>query len=164
MKTSKYLAIITGVFVILSGDVKAQEGCDGPVFWPGSTTGTCACVPLGGCGSPSVTTMNDYYSCGGNTTATCNSKIDKVGGTQTCTTTFDSAAYQVAINAWELCPFFCGPRPTVCTFTLCTLSTPPTPIMASVHTGSDGTCPYAYNDRLPSKQRLVFLLSLQPTS
>lgn len=75
------VGIIAGLAVL---SAKAQEGCNGPVFVPGFTTGTCACantIPIGSgnCSSGTVTVRNDYTRCGGSGFTYCHEMNDTVG-------------------------------------------------------------------------------------
>jgi hypothetical protein len=156
----------------------ANEGCNGPVFHPASTTGGCPCSivspPSGGwtvsCGS-TITIINDYTSCGGNTTLTCDTMSQTIGHTYTCVVaSYNGALYQIAVAAWLLCegsgPQTCGPKPMPCDYTVCGYRTPGTAIPGSVYTGSDGECTIAKIDfkAAPLQQKLAILASFYKNS
>ena len=77
MKIMFVVGIIAGLAVV---SAKAQEGCNGPVFVPGSATGSCNCSPTPpNCSGGPVTVRNDYSRCGGTGFTYCHSMNDTIG-------------------------------------------------------------------------------------
>ncbi len=168
------LAIAVGVHMFGPIALAAGESCDGPVYHPASTSGTCPCSlldsPGGGwevsCSTNTITIMNSYYSCGGNTTQTCDTMVGTVGNSHTCAVlSYNNALYTLAVAAWLACeasgPKPCGPKPMPCDYTTCGYRVPGTPISGSIYSGSDGTCGIVWNEfkRTTVQRRLAILAS-----
>jgi hypothetical protein len=172
LETSLGIATVL-LTLVLAYPARAGEGCDGPVFVPGSATDSCGpCVngPLASTCPGSTTTVQDYYTCGGNTTLTCDTMQDTVGHSgMPCTRTYDAVGYGIAFALWyynmNSDPPIITPKPTYCQYTTCTSGTTGgTPITRPVYTGSDGTCTYAGIERTMFKEQLVRLIALEHRS
>lgn len=141
MKTKRFslvrLTTIIGMVLVPALAIKSQEGgCDGPVLHNGYMTGACHCHiythnggTVGEC-TGTITTYNSYYSCGGNTTQTCDSQTQKIGNTWNCV----SLDYEEGGCAYDS---GCGPD-----------LDNGQPQYASVCTGTDGTCNIAQVESL----------------
>jgi hypothetical protein len=110
-----------------------------------------------------VYTINDYTTCGGNTTDTCDTINGNVGYKNACTAPFNSAGYNAAYNAWSIafalcqgshsdsyCLSFVGSPPSQCAYVTCTLGSN-VPVTSTIYSGSSGTCSIAGIDKTPTK-------------
>jgi hypothetical protein len=90
---------------LLTSSANAQEGCNGPVFMAGSSTGNCTCSPTPpNCTGGPVTYRNDYYTCGGSGYLHCGSMTDVVGRSSVaCIQSYDLAAAILLQQAYDDC-------------------------------------------------------------
>ena len=167
MNTSRTMSVLIATMCLMAFVTSAKaQSCDGPVYHPGSSSGTCACsgsttggVTTATCIPATITIMYDYYSCGGNTAEFCSSMEATVGESGLpCTVTFPPALYAVYWAAYQ----FCGGGPgcvwNSCAFNSCAMGTTSTAVKRQVYIGDSGTCNIAKIDNAPT-ERLIAMNS-----
>lgn len=165
------VGIIAGLAV---ASAKAQEGCAGPVFVAGSTTGSCNCSPTAPhCTGGPVTRRDDYTRCGSTGYTYCHTMSATIGRSGIpCVASFSPGTYDTLYSLWQDCLLDCSKgnvdcsschAPVFCDWNFCTESTTGgTPIVVQVlyELGDYTGCGYAKLQESPPsvvELALVFL-------
>ena len=149
---------LVSILSLMAVSLKAQESCEGPVTISAGQSAACSCsassdphvtVFNSGVCSASVDTWNDYYSCGGNSTAYCDSIATSVGTSTPCVRSTSNIKWIICLTIDPDMTLT-----TACCWTTCALGTTSTALTRNAAYDWGGDCPYASISK-PLQQQLI---------